>query len=225
MTYEEREAAKTAKRQAAVAERERVVAEQRTKQVEAFKERNARDRAKRVFSQKAALEVGELEPAQRTTVYCLLELVGDYDRTEEQLRNLFARVTERVADATKRLDAGERPNWYSSLLGTDPVEIEQIAGRRQALAEGIFRLGLSTGWHVPQVMSVRERELFDLRTSLHVTEIAGGWGVYRNVDVGWMWLHYVDDRPVFSGTAAPALLHTEEAAWIAAMRTVGEQIY
>ena len=172
----------TAEQKAEQAEQARQ--ERIAQQVAAFREKIEKERAKRVYSNKA-LAFEELHTEGNKSAWALYELVGDFERIERQLRNYIDRAQERLTDATKRMDAGERASWYSTMLGDLPADIEQHYAKLTTLADAVTRLAWATGWYVPQVLPQREVERRDKMLSLRVVESAldlKAWRVFVGDD-------------------------------------------
>ena len=211
--------------QAAQAQQDRIA-----KQVTAFRERIEKERAKRVYSREAAFAADD-STNYKESAWVLYELVGEHERVEKNLRKSIERVQERLAEAVKRLDVGESPSWYSTMLGDNPADIEQAAAQLKVLGDAVTRLAWATGWYVPQVLPQHEVDRRERMLSLRVVRecthpaCAGVTGAHDLASCGYP-QRYEDAQAwrVYVGGIAETACPTEQDALVAAARLVGETI-
>jgi hypothetical protein len=209
--------------------REQAAAERRTQKIAEFRKRIETERAKRIYSDRAAFDASASDDRGAMALY---ELVHEHQRTTENLRLLVRRMAERMADANKRMDDGERAFWHSTALGDLPSDIEQASTKRDTLASAaIASLAWATGWYAPQIYSRRANDARALLLSLDVAMFSrtgsdiSGWAVRSTQEDGVkFFLTVVDGAPSLSVRHEDAQVYeTEEAAWLAAMALCGER--
>jgi len=203
---------------------EQAAAERRAKAVAEFRLKVERERAKRVYSDRAAFDTDGDKGAM-----ALYELVREFGSVTDGLRKNIERMQERMTQAVQRLDINESPSWYSTLLGDLPADLEQGATKRQTLADAVTRLAWATGWYVPQVLPQRERDRRDLLVGVVVVQssVDGTWLLRRdNDEYGTKWFAGETTSWVGGDEADTAVTRyaTEEAAWIAFMALCGEHV-
>lgn len=218
--------------------KEQARAEQRTAKVAEFKARGEKERAKRVYSDRAAFAEGVAindgdvaSPDRHLGAMAIYELVHEHESTTAYLRTFLRRMQERMTESLTRLEAGEKASWHSTALGDLPADIEQASTKRDTLASAIARLGWATGWYVPQVMTTRENKRRALFVSLDVVAFAregeqlSGWVVRSTQDDAKFFLTVVDGGVTLSVEREKAQIYeTEEAAWVAAMTFYGDPV-
>lgn len=200
---------------------EQRAADARAENVADFLKKIERAKALKVYSRSAALSADGDRSAQ-----ALYDLVSERERVVTALRSAIGRASERMAEALKLLDDGEKPFRYSTAFSGDLAgEIEQLSTKITTLDEAIGRLAWATGWYVPQALSVRERARHDLLVGLDVRPDGDGYNVVSTQN-GVTFL-FVDNGVgrvtlVEAESAKPIQYATVQDAWLVARALVGE---
>lgn len=213
-TREEKAAAK-----AALAQQQ-----QRERDVNEIKQRAAKARGLRTYSEKLAwTEMAESVDGNRShALGTLWELVRQFDSANDDLRRRVESLHSDMADALKRLEDGRRYAFTGSYaIGNTGAEIEQLNGKRQALADAVAMVARSTGWWVPQVYDGHARRQHARLSTLEVVERNDG-RMFCIMCEGAA-LTGVDLKLQPADAAAPLVseYETEDSAWLAAAKYVG----
>jgi hypothetical protein len=197
-------------------------AERRAQRVSEFKRRVEKLRARRVFSDSAAFlaqEAGDLSGL------ALMEMVGDFRRTKEEIDREAARLESAMRDARKRLAEGGRPNWHSHMVGSSGTDLDMATAKFETLAQCIRRMAWATNWRVPSA-------LMDAREAKQEALVAGLGVRVEQAGADIKWRVTIDGRVALGADAglneddwrdAPLAFDTEEAAWLTAMTLAGER--
>lgn len=205
---------------------EKANAERQTATVAEFRIKAKREREKKVYSDRAAFDAQVGEPDK--SAQALYELVHEYERMSETLKQRVVRMQERMTEALKRIESRDaRASWYSTTLGDLPADIEQAAAKREALAEAIARLAWATGWYVPQIANEQAQKVHALLTGVTVVQssVDGTWLLRRDDDeYGTKWFAGETSTFVHDESANEITrFETEELAFLAFMALCGER--
>ena len=187
----------------------------RTRKVDEFKQRIAKARALKIYNERVAFEESDRGGL------ALFELVRRYQSAGDDIRRKTKSLVEEMQRALQKLDDNYTDVFsYSNPLATPGSDIEQLHATRKALRDGIATLAYALGYHVPQIMNVRElkqhEKLVNVNVERHDRElfvITVNGKVLSGVDLG---LQKADAVPVVSEYLS------EESAWMAAAAYVGE---
>lgn len=187
--------------------------EAQTKKVNEIRQRFAKARALRTYDDRLAWETLDDKGAQ-----ALYELVHRYNSCADDLRKRTERLVEEMQRALHKMEANEADVFsYSNPIATSGSDIEALHTTRKVLTESIRTLAWATGFWVPQIASMRQRERHRLLCGIDVVQSGGGYGVRMLDGETATWL-------AADGTlqADGVTYETEELAWLAAGALVGD---
>lgn len=207
-----------AKRESREEKAARVQAEARQREVNEIKQRAAKARGLRVYSEKAAWT---MLSENDMSVGTLWELVRQFDGANDDLRKRIESLASEMADALRRHEDGRRYVFGGSYaIGNNGAEIERLDAKRQTLADAVAMTARATGWWVPQVHDGHARQRHARLSTLEV--VARANNMFHIVSEGRT-LTGVDLKLQPADAAAPlvAEYETEDSAWLAAAKYVG----
>jgi len=199
--------------------------QQREREVGEIKQRAARARSLRTYSEKAAwTEMSEgVDGNRQAAAGTLWELVRMFDSANDDLRKRIASLADEMANALRRFDDGRRYVFGGSYaIGNNGAEIERLDAKRQALADAVAMTARASGWWVPQVYDGHARARHARLSTVDVAARADGL-FYIMCEgkplTGYMGGPKVDDAD--TRQPEPLQYESEDSAWLAAAAYIG----
>lgn len=188
-------------------------AEQRTKNVENFKLRIARDKAKLVVREpwdvvRLSEHVDGPLFGRQEEAYTMLEMLQRAERSREQLANALENLGRAVAEA-QLVVSGERNSYSTSPVQGRGNEVDALYARYHTERELASMYARTLGLYCPALTTQAEQRKRDQRVSMTVAQVGDTWTVVR------------DGRQV----AGFSQYATEEDAWVAFAASVGGEYW
>jgi hypothetical protein len=209
LTWQEKEAKAEAARQERIA-----------KNVADFKARIEKDRALKVYSDKAAFAA---DSNGETGAWSLYDMVSDYRRTRASLTSEIERAQRRLSEALVFV-SDNRQQYSSSVLSSSSADIDMAATEMKVLGRAIVRLSYVLGYYVPDVHTALDNEQRAKLLSLRIVNQP----VTIEAVTADMWVIYAGDSqlrgPDVGLVDLPLSYTTEVLAWLAAAQWAGSPI-
>jgi len=188
----------------------------RTRKVDEFKQRIAKAKALKTYSERTAWESDD------RSGLALYELVRRYQDTGDSIAKKTRSLVDELQRALQKLEDNYTDVFsYSNPLATPGSDIEQLHATRKALREGIATLAYALGYHVPQIMNVRELKQHD-KLVIFSVKTDDTFDTVGRVMVGEKTLMISDVAKNTGNDDNPMGYDSEESAWLAAATYIGE---